>query len=138
MNNKNISSFQARLFIAAGLALPIFLSACSSNKPIPGMKESFVTKIAQNGAKRFTFTLEKDRQDLPPPVSNQPSSQRRMQRDTIGLGGRSSDRVERYLDWALEQKMLETGFCERGYFEIERVISADGGEVRGECREGAF
>ncbi|MCO1334492.1 hypothetical protein MO867_09075 [Microbulbifer sp. OS29] len=137
MNNKKTVPYLLSR-IAGCLVLSVFLAACSSNKPIPGMKESFITEIAPNGAKRFTFTLEREQRDIPPPASSQPSSQRRMQQRAGGIGGASSRRVEDYFNWALEQKMLETGFCERGYFEIERVVSVYGAEVRGECREGAF
>ncbi|WP_444944993.1 hypothetical protein ACJJIK_10425 [Microbulbifer sp. ZKSA006] len=101
------------------------------------MKESFITQIAPNGAKRFTFTLEREHQGIAPPVSGLPSSQRSMGQGATGIRGISSSRVEGYLNWALPQKILETGFCKRGYFEIERVVSKYGAEVRGECREGA-
>jgi len=118
------------------LIVTIFFVACSSQKPIPGMKDSFHTEIAPNGAKRFTFTVEGQRRDILVPIEANSDSQRRMQRQPTRRG--SSRRVEEYFDWALEQKMLETGFCKQGYFEIERTISEYGGEVRGECREGAF
>lgn len=134
-NNKNSNRLlQPKIMVS--LAVTLFFAACSSQKPIPGMKDSFQTEIAPNGAKRFTFTVERKRRDILVPIEANSDSQRRMQRQPIRRG--SSRRVEEYFDWALEQKMLETGFCEQGYFEIERTISEYGGEVRGECREGAF
>ncbi|WP_226645228.1 hypothetical protein [Microbulbifer variabilis] len=135
-NNKfNFSVFLLPLSFC--LTFVLILTGCTSNSPIPGMKESFETEVAPNGAKRFTFTLKGKQRDIPAPVVAGSSAQSRMPRGPMDSGGPSSRRVEAYFDWALEQKMLETGFCKRGYFEIERVISEYGGEVRGECREGA-
>ncbi|WP_444882583.1 hypothetical protein [Microbulbifer sp. PSTR4-B] len=135
-NKFNSSLSPIRLF--GGLAIALIFTGCTSNSPIPGMKESFETEVAPNGAKRFTFTLKGKQRDIPAPVVAGSSAQSRMPRGPVESGGPSSRRVEAYFDWALEQKLIETGFCERGYFEIERIISPYGGEVRGECREGAF
>ncbi|WP_299585321.1 hypothetical protein [uncultured Microbulbifer sp.] len=139
LNTNKLNDRFPPLQLVACLAVALVFSGCASNSPIPGMQESFETEIAPNGAKRFTFTLKRERRDIPTPIVASSSSQSQMQRrGPMGSGGPSSRRVEAYFDWALEQKLMETGFCERGYFEIERIISPYGGEVRGECREGAF
>ena len=120
---------------AAGL-----ISACASDKPlpIPGLKESFHTEVAANGAKRFTYALEMQRQDIPRPVTVEDANRARISRQTmLRTGQRPRGRDPLPFDRALEQKLAETGFCRDGYFEIERTVSALGGEVRGECRDGA-
>ncbi|WP_157533366.1 hypothetical protein [Microbulbifer variabilis] len=137
MNSTRIDKFPLRQRTITGLLFFLLLSACSNHGPIPGMVESFQTEIAPNGAKRFTFSINRERRDIPAPVVANTSPQRRTQNESVRKVG-STRRVESYFDWALEQKMLETGFCTQGYFEIERTISEYGGEVRGECREGAF
>ncbi|MFA0812397.1 hypothetical protein [Microbulbifer epialgicus] len=136
-NNKNTDWF----FLSRMIGVLIFflaIEACSGYKPIPGMKETFHTEIAPNGAKRFTFTLKREQWDIPAPVKASSSNPRRMQREATGRGTGSNRRIEDHFDSMLEKKLMETGFCEQGYFEIERTISGHGGEVRGECREGAF
>ncbi|MDP5210542.1 hypothetical protein [Microbulbifer sp. 2205BS26-8] len=117
--------------------LPLFLAACASDGPMPGAKESFHTEIAPNGAKRFVFTLEREHKSFPAPVLAHPDGQRRMQRGPVGAGAGVSRRDIAYFERALARQLAETGFCKQGYFEIERTVYKYGGEVRGECREGA-
>jgi hypothetical protein len=124
-------------------ALPLLLAACASDQPvpIPGLKESFHTEIAANGAKRFSYSLEMARQDIPPPFTQGGRGRMGgMSRDSAIQGGRQrgpGGAGPLQFDKAMQQKLTETGFCREGYFEIERSVSAMGGEVRGECREGA-
>lgn len=120
----------------------LLLAACSSQPvPIPGLKESFHTEIAANGAKRFTYSLEMMRPDVPAPYTGSgPGRQVIRQGSGMGnMGPRQAGPGQQGLqfDRAMEQKLSETGFCRQGYFEIERSVSPAGGQVRGECREGA-
>lgn len=119
------------------LSLPLFILACASETPLPlpGLKESFHTEIAANGAKRFTYSLEMMRRDVPQPFTGDSANRQRLGRDPVPAGGRPQ-RGGLQFDRALEQKLLETGFCRQGYFELERSVSTFTGEVRGECREG--
>ncbi|WP_193165146.1 hypothetical protein [Microbulbifer hainanensis] len=131
-----------RLEALSIVAVAMALSACASEAPlpIPGLKESFHTEIAANGAKRFTYSLEMQRADIPRPVTAGDANRSRMGREAMrrsqgmrGPGGANALQFDR----ALKQKLTETGFCRDGYFELDRTIFAGGGEVRGECREGA-
>lgn len=122
--------------------LPLLASACSNNQPlpIPGLKESFHTEIAANGAKRFTYSLEVQRRDIPTPYTDEGASRNRLPGGSMASNGRPPQRSGRnplQFDRALKQKLTETGFCRDGYFELDRTLSVLGGEVRGECREGA-
>ncbi|WP_250459819.1 hypothetical protein [Microbulbifer litoralis] len=122
------------------MALPLLLAACGGNPPlpIPGLKESFHTEIAANGAKRFTYSLQMQRRDIPAPYTDQGINSGRVSRASTGRGGRRPTGAgPLQFDRAMKEKLMETGFCRDGYFEIERTISSLGGEVRGECREGA-
>lgn len=116
---------------------PLLVAACASDGPMPGEKESFHTEIAANGAKRFIFTLEREDVSFPAPVLKNSNAQRRMQRAPVGIDASASRRDIAYFEQALARKLAEVGFCKQGYFEIERTVSKYGGEVRGECREGA-
>ncbi|MGL6161687.1 hypothetical protein [Microbulbifer sp.] len=130
-----IRAFALWRFVA--FPLPLFVLACASEQPlpIPGLKESFHTEIAANGAKRFTYSLEILRAGVPRPFTESGVGGSRMGRNMAHNGGRV--RSELQFDRAMEQKLTETGFCRQGYFELERSVYAAGGEVRGECREGA-
>lgn len=123
------------------LTLPFFAVACVSEGPlpVPGLKESFHTEIAANGAKRFSYSLEMQHSQVPRPYTGEVASRQRLGRDSMTSGRPSPGARQGGLqfDRALEQKLLETGFCREGYFELERSVSAFAGEVRGECREGA-
>lgn len=122
--------------------LPLILAACGGNQPlpIPGLKESFHTEIAANGAKRFTYSLEMQRRNIPAPYTDAGGNRGRVSRGTARRGGRpgpSANAGRLQFDRSMKQKLMETGFCREGYFEIERTVSPMSGEVRGECREGA-
>lgn len=126
----------------AALVLPLLLAACGGNQPlpIPGLKESFHTEVAANGAKRFTYSLELQRRDIPAPYTDRGIERGRVSRATAARSGRPGSRrraAPLQFDRAMKQKLMETGFCRQGYFELERTVSPMGGEVRGECREGA-
>lgn len=133
--NTFIRTLRLRWFLI--FSLPLFALACASEQPlpIPGLKESFHTEIAANGAKRFTYSLEILREGVPRPFTNSGVRGSRMGRNNIAHSGRMRSALQ--FDRAMEQKLTETGFCRQGYFELERSVYAAGGEVRGECREGA-
>ncbi|WP_346839102.1 hypothetical protein [Microbulbifer sp. SAOS-129_SWC] len=120
-------------------AAVLLLSACASDAPlpIPGLKESFDTEIAANGAKRFTFSLEMQRRDIPAPYTERDRNRARMGSSADMAGHPGGRQPGLQFDRALKEKLIETGFCRDGYFELERTVSRFRGEVRGECREGA-
>lgn len=129
--------------LAAAFTLTLLLSACSTEPPmpIPGLREYFHTEIAANGAKRFTYSLEMEHRDVPAPYTASGPNRGRLSRQSMMAGGGhmmgqgGAQPVQ--FDRALKQKLTETGFCRDGYFELERTVSPLGGEVRGECRDGA-
>ncbi|GAA5525018.1 hypothetical protein Maes01_01578 [Microbulbifer aestuariivivens] len=119
--------------LAAIVCVSLLLAACGSQAPlpIPGLIETFHTEVAANGAKRFTYSLETRRADVPRPVTRGDSSREGVQRP------RGAKVDELAFNRSLNRKLTETGFCRDGYFELERILFAGGGEVRGECRDGA-
>lgn len=113
------------------------LTACASEPtaPNPGLKESFHTEIFANGSKRFTYALEMAVPEIRGPYTESPSTRGGMMRaDEMRRPGRGQ-RLD--INYALDLKLKETRFCIDGYFVIDRVVSQHGGEIRGECREGA-
>lgn len=123
------------------LAIPmaLFLAGCASEPtaPNPGLKESFHTEISANGSKRFTYTLEIAAPQLRGPYTESPNMRSGMLRQQDLNRGRPGRGQRLNFDYALALKLKETGFCRDGYFEIDRVVSQLGGEVRGECRDAA-
>ncbi|MBY6190528.1 hypothetical protein KUV22_08885 [Microbulbifer agarilyticus] len=126
---------QAIVTGAALLLMTQLLGGCASEPaaPNPGIKESFHTEISANGSKRFTYVLEVAAPALRGPYTQSASERARMGKQYEGFG--RPRRVN--FDHALQLKLQETGFCRDGYFVIDRVVSPQGGELRGECREGA-
>lgn len=113
------------------------LSACASEPtaPNPGLKEFFHTEVAANGAKRFTYALEMAVPELRGPYTESPNTRAGMMRaEEMRRPGRGQ-RMD--INYALDLKLKETRFCRDGYFVIDRVVSQHGGEIRGECRDGA-
>ncbi|WP_237067341.1 hypothetical protein [Microbulbifer guangxiensis] len=138
--------FSGHLCFGRGLlaiTLPtLLLAGCASepSAPIPGLSETFHTEVAANGAKRFTYSLEMRRADVPRPVTREDINRARMQQQTMlrtGQRPRGPQVDEMAFNRALNQKLTETGFCRDGFFELERTLFVGGGEVRGECRDGA-
>lgn len=125
---------QKRLKIAALAILPLSLFACATKPvaPNPGLKESFHTEIAANGAKRFTYSLERLTTGVPDPYTR--SS--RVGRPGGGAQARAHKRQETDFNYGLALRLRESNFCRDGYFELERSVSAMGAQVRGECRDG--
>ncbi|WP_323847141.1 hypothetical protein [Microbulbifer magnicolonia] len=132
-----VNSPQLRL--CALFLVPLLLIACSSAPPAPnpGLKESFHTEISANGSKRFTYTLEMTTPLVRGPYTQSPASRGGMMGPQNMPAGQPRRNRGLDFDHALNLKLQETGFCLDGYFVIERSVSPMGGEVRGECREGA-
>ncbi|WGL16414.1 hypothetical protein PVT68_16815 [Microbulbifer bruguierae] len=121
-------------YIATISAL-LALTGCASkpSAPNPGLKESFHTEISANGSKRFTYSLESAIPAIPGPFTERPSMGGNM---PSGVGMAHGQRRQMLdFDHALDLKLKETRFCRDGYFVIDRVVSRQGGEVRGECRD---
>ncbi|KUJ81459.1 hypothetical protein AWR36_012955 [Microbulbifer flavimaris] len=136
-NNRRLG----RALCFAPLSL-LLLAGCASEStaPIPGLSETFHTEIAANGAKRFTYTLEMRSPELPRPVTREDVNRARIQRETMlrtGQRPRGPRIDEMAFNRSLNQKLTETGFCRDGFFELDRTLFVGGGEVRGECRDGA-
>ena len=123
--------------IFSSLAL-LLLAGCASGPkaPNPGLKESFHTEIAANGAKRFTYALEMATPMLRGPYTENPSMRGGMvRREDMGRSDSAGRGGEVNVDHGLELKLKETGFCRDGFFVIDRAVSPRGGEIRGECRD---
>lgn len=121
------------------ILMALLLAGCASKPqaPNPGLKESFHTEIAANGAKRFTYSLEMAFPMIRGPYTETPALRgNTVRREDPARSGRGGRGQQVDFDHALALKLRESGFCRDGYFVIDRVVSRLGGEVRGECREG--
>ncbi|HEY8568727.1 hypothetical protein [Microbulbifer sp.] len=129
-----ISCVSRLLFLTMGAQL---LWGCSSTPtaPNPGLKESFHTEISANGSKRFTYSLELPVPELRGPYTESPNMRSGMMRNEEMRRPGRGQRLD--INYALDLKLKETRFCRDGYFVIDRVVSQHGGEIRGECRDGA-
>ena len=124
----------SRYFVVFSVLL---FAGCASEPtaPNPGLKESFHTEVFANGAKRFTYALEMAAPQLRGPYTREPSMNNGMRGTEMMRSQRGPKALD--LDYALALKLKETRFCRGGFFVIDRVESRLGGEIRGECRDGA-
>ncbi len=122
------------------LLVPIVLSACASKpKPQPKEPDMFATKIKETNQKVFNFSIS----------ANQGAAGGKPEHS--GTGGpppkrgnksktKGDDPKERLLDELfaqLETKLSETGFCRKGYTEIDTYESSSRLHILGTCNEAA-
>lgn len=134
------------------LCTSFLLSACSNNPIKPQdfsgeITDSFVTSIADDGLKLFTYQIS-----LTSMEENMPRGQAKQRSSSQGSRNRHDQlpakihrtQTENSLELFTQQtelglkKTLEmTGFCHNGYIELYRLIEDSRGMIRGECLEGA-
>ncbi|WP_237054733.1 hypothetical protein [Microbulbifer sediminum] len=113
------------------------------------MREFFDTHITGNDAKRFEYTMH-----IRPPERRGRSRSTGKGRGGTGTPGNAGNRAdwqarmeaiwEKYLQQmslklreGVKAKLAETGYCQEGYMELERVVTRGRLSLRGECRDGA-
>jgi len=131
------------------LVVPLFLFACASNeKRQPEIKEVFVTDIKENGDKLFSYSLI---MSSPQKGMNGGAMGRGMSRGSSGMGGdmqgrkgagnpgRESmmSRMKAMINEKLEAKLSETGYCRKGYVELDSHVGRGRSQIKGKCKEDA-
>lgn len=111
------------------------VSACSTAPSTVGIQDSFNTYIYPNGSK--TFRYEFLRGDRTRPLVSYDPSGGFTDGQRIYSAQELRQRNRRFLEEGAARKLEETAFCRDGFFELDTLISYNGGSLRGECREAA-
>ena len=120
--------------VASALLLAI-VGACGSTPSAPGIEDSFTTHIYPNGSK--TFRYEFSRGDRTRPLVSYDPSGGFTDGQRVYSAEELRRRNRRFLEEAVARKLEETAYCRNGFFELDTLISYNGGSLRGECRETA-
>ncbi len=125
----------ALALLSAGLA------ACSGTALKPSETEQFDTHIHADGSKRFTYTVE-DRERRKTRTYVQLEDQRLDDLRQPPPGPENSRQRElAQAEWRFYQllntKLSSSGYCQKGYIELDADIGLYSANLRGECREGA-
>ena len=142
------------------LATSIFISGCSSRSDL--VKSSFLkTHIQENNAKIFTLYLtpvnekkshshtnsEGNKQN--PPAngkregkgdkqgSRSPSNKQSAAGNGTKLSSDYQDKMREVLLETLDEALQESGYCRKGYIELNRTIGKGLIKIKGECHESA-
>lgn len=130
-------------FILISLFSLITLAGCSNRHDVK-VTEVFKTNILDDDAKMFSFSIVFVNQDR----TNKKGSPDGQQRQKQGKGnkpqrGSSNTKVKlenqmtEELEERLVEKLEETGYCRKGYFELERTLNRSVYTIKGECSESA-
>lgn len=135
------------------------LAACSSKPERPDPPEGyFATHIEADGTRKFQYSLDPPEQGKSRSGNGRPgntaghvsgSSSRGVSGGVTagtGGGGRQASRsgasgydrfqqINRQLENMLEQELKNSGFCQHGYRETERVVEPTTIYIRGECNK---
>lgn len=120
---------------AVAVLLLAIVSACSTAPSTIGIQDSFNTYIYPNGSK--TFRYEFLRGDRTRPLVSYDPSGGFTDGQRVYSAQELRQRNRRFLEDAAARKLEETAFCRDGFFELDTLISYNGGSLRGECREAA-
>lgn len=124
-----------------GAAAVIAIAACGSAELKTTETETFAPQIFADGTKTFTYTLE----DHSRPKTRTYIQLQDQRLQDIQNQGESPEPPEEQLRVRaqlrfyrlLEAKLEQTGFCRKGYIELESDIGIDESMLRGECRDTA-
>lgn len=120
------------------------ISACASKPelaPIGPVTDKFSTEILADGTKLFEYRIDiaqhkhSSKAQSPWQLANAPVqvSQHRGNR-------RQADKpsqLELHMLNNVEQRLQQTGYCAKDYYELSRLVMHDHAEFRGECYDGA-
>ena len=136
----------------------VFLAACSSNPKNELPQGYLATKITDDGSKQFVYTLELEdtaRQDKRGKGNSRPGnvaghvqggSNRGLSAGVSAgsggggkgaRGGRGQQGRAAVLNDALEAELKKTGYCRKGFMELDRMMQPGQTFIRGECVEAA-
>ncbi|MDH4274727.1 MAG: hypothetical protein OEW08_06795 [Gammaproteobacteria bacterium] len=126
-----------------------FAAACASHQEKDiFIEEAFVTNIKSNGIKIFVYNVMtgqvdkavNDGKTLPG------GSRRKKGKEAFVRNGVDSPRPgyvathnpnHHQLLKSLDIKLAETGYCRRGYLELDNFFDRSRSQIRGECKDGA-
>ena len=134
------------------LTLLMGLSACSSTKSAEEqteslrgrVKDSFNTEVKADGLKLFTYKAWKvgatnaaiDKLPHEIRISNRKKTRRQLQKEYEALK-KAEREWELAVELGLQRTLTQSGYCQNGYYELNRTVLHDQVEIRGECKEGA-
>lgn len=145
------------LLALSGCAL-LLLASCSSEPARPDPPDGyFATHVEADGTRKFQYTVTPPDQGRSRAGSGRPgntaghvsgSSSRGVSggvtagtggggRQAASSGASAYDRfqqINRQLEDMLEQELKNSGFCQQGYRETERVVEPTTIYIRGECK----
>jgi hypothetical protein len=136
----------------------VFLAACSSNQKYELPQGYLATNITEDGSKQFVYTV--DLQDTAPQGKRgkgngrpgnvaghvRGSSNRGLSAGVSagtsgggkgGKGGRGQQGRASVLNDALEAELKKTGYCRKGFMELDRMMEPAQTFIKGECVETA-
>ncbi|XOV80421.1 MAG: hypothetical protein ACFHVJ_05585 [Aestuariibacter sp.] len=121
--------------------LCLCLSACASRSGHSDIvQQQFLTDIKENDSKIFVYiaNFKVARPKSQEQIINEMAGNNSAKQHVRQKQRQSADRqLEEKLTDALEDKILNTGYCRNGYFVLSQYIDFGSGEIRGECRESA-
>lgn len=143
-----MSKFNTSLLVSA---VSLFILASCSNSFDIKTTEIFKTNILDDDAKMFTYTVifanhtttqsknnsqdAKGKKPKGDKKGRQPSN-RREKGDTDGKAKLEAYMLES-LEVGLLEKLDDSGYCRKGYFELERILNKTIYTIKGECSESA-
>ena len=108
--------------------------------PIGPVTDKFSTEILADGTKLFEYRIDLDRpkhgstpshwQAGNPPAEMPQRRSNRRQAD-------KPSQLELHMLHNVEQRLQQTGYCVKDYYELSRLVMHDHAEFRGECYDGA-
>ncbi|MGL4475911.1 MAG: hypothetical protein ACRCT7_15860 [Shewanella sp.] len=124
------------LCIAAALTVSGCQSSSSLLEDYAGkIRDQMQTQIGNDGTKVFVYTLK-----ITEPSSNHEYIKPTSRKEALIMANNAKelrDLVTEQTELGLEKTLEMTQYCREGYIELNRLITSDRGEIRGECNESA-
>ena len=126
-----------RIFAYSALLLIALLNvACSTTSNIKSVGK-LNTDVAQDGSKRFTYSLEfKDIPAIPVADANYSRSQAGEIVSKQNFFDLHYEEIKDLSHLQLKKDLDSSGFCKQGFFLLEERIRLTNTFLRGECKEG--
>ncbi|MGH1373206.1 MAG: hypothetical protein ACRBBW_14290 [Cellvibrionaceae bacterium] len=128
---KTTAAFTSKLALVS-LAACIALTGCSQQQKRPALNETFNTQTADDGSKRFVYSVSPDRSQQKRPPRNSSDHQGRKK----PADNNRADRQEKIAAAAkemLDSTLEEMQFCPQGYKVLDSTFDRGRYIIHGEC-----